>query len=81
MYSSELIRKMPNTPKQKILFVVYNEDMIKEAEQMIATIHSREYLWDHVTVTSFDKPFDRKGQDYSVYIDPMVFKYKQSWND
>lgn len=81
MKSSELIRKMPKNPQEKILFVVYNEDMIEEAKQMIAIIHSRDYLFDYVTVTSFERPFNRQGQNYSVYIDPMVFKYKNSWND
>jgi len=23
----------------------------------------------------------KENRDYEVYIDPMVFKYKHSWND
>lgn len=81
MYTTELIRKFPRSPQQPILFIVYNEAMVKEATQLIATIHGREYLFDHVTIASFEEPFDRRGVNYSVYIDPMVFKYKNSWND
>lgn len=81
MYSTELIRKFPVMPVDPILFVVYNEDHVKDAASYIAQIHGKSYLDDHVTIVPFNKPFDKNGKNYSVYIDPMVFKYKNSWND
>ena len=80
MYSTELIRKFPEAPTSPILFVVYNEDMVEDAMFYISTIHGEQYLNDHVTVV----PLNTKVEDhimYDVYIDPMVYKYKHSWND
>jgi hypothetical protein len=80
MYSTELIRKFPDIPEQPILYVVYNEQHIRDAETFIGMIHGEQYLKEHVTITTFNKPLT-KGRDFSVYIDPMVYKYKHSWND
>lgn len=81
MYSTELIKKFPVEPTQPILFVVYNETMVKEAEFLIGAIHGPQYLEEHVTVVPFDRPFDKGANNYMVYIDPTVFKYKHSWNN
>ncbi len=80
MYSTELIRKFPNTPDKPILYVVYNRQHIRNAEMFIGMIHGEDYLKEHVTIATLDKPF-KKDKDYSVYIDPTVFAYKNSWND
>lgn len=81
MYSTELIRKFPENPSDPVLYVVYNDEHINEAAFHIAMIHGTEYLDSHVKIVSFDKPFDKNGINYQVYIDPMVFKYKHSWNN
>lgn len=80
MYSTELIRKFPYEPTKPILYVVYNEQHVKEAELFIGMIHGEKFLEEHVTITTFGAPF-KKSRDYEVYIDPNVFKYKNSWND
>lgn len=80
MYSTEMIRKFPKKPTTDILFVVYNQDMIEDAETLIGVIHGFDYLDKYVTVV----PLNTKVEDhlnYDVYIDPMVYKYMHSWND
>jgi hypothetical protein len=80
MYSTELIRKFPDNPTRPILYVVYNEQHVNDAELFIGMIHGEEYMNEHVTIALFGKPFI-KDKDYDVYIDPMVFAYKNSWNN
>lgn len=80
MHSTELIRKFPAVPDRPILYVVYNQEHIRDAKIFIGMIHGDEYLNEHVTITTIDTPL-KKERDYSVYIDPMVFAYKNSWND
>lgn len=80
MYSTEMIRKFSVDPKTPILYVVYNEDMIDDAKELISIIHSPKYLEEHVTVV----PLNTKVEDhikYDVYIDPTVYKFMHSWND
>ena len=79
MYSTELIQKMPNKPKAPILYVVYNEAMMREAEALIGTIHGPEYL-ENVKVIPFDHKI-KNYRDYMIYIDPIVYTYKNSWNN
>lgn len=80
MYSTELIRKFPSTPTKPILYVVYSEHHVREAELFIGMIHGPEYLEEHVTIAPFSQPFV-KDRNYDVYIDPTVFAYKNSWNN
>lgn len=82
MYSTELIRKFPQDPFDPILYVVYNESMIPDAETLISIIHGEEYVNKYVRVVAFDTsmPAD-KSKKYQVYIDPLVYTYKHSWND
>ena len=80
MYSTELIRKLPDYPDQPILFVVYNDDMVDDAEFYIATLRGQDYLDKHVTVVPLNTKVD-DVRKYAVYIDPMVYKYQHSWND
>lgn len=80
MYSTELIRKFPMAPKSPILYVVYNEDMIDDARELISIIHGPEWLQENVTVV----PLNTKVEDhtmYDVYIDPTVYKFMHSWNN
>lgn len=81
MHSIELIRKFPITPTDPILFVVYNEDHIDTAAFNIVQAHGKSYLDHHVTIVPFDMPLERSDVNYQVYIDPMVFIYKNSWNN
>ena len=80
MYSTELIRKFPPIPEKPILYVVYNEQHIREAELFIGMIHGPEYLEEHVTIVPFGER-NVDSRNYSVYIDPTVYAYKNSWNN
>jgi len=79
MYSTELIRKFPDQPKRPLLFVVYNKDMVHDALTLIAATRGPEYL-ENVKVVPLNTKVENI-RDYDVYIDPMVYKYKHSWND
>lgn len=84
MKSTELIRKLPKEPEDPILYVVYDETHIEDAEFLIATIHGLEYLKEYVTVVTFKDPnesISSRISSYKVYIDPTVYLYKHSWND
>ena len=35
MYSTEMIRKFPEAPTKPILFVVYNDYMVEDAEEAL----------------------------------------------
>ena len=82
MYSTELIRKFPDNPKKPILYVVYNEDHILEAELFIGMIHGKDYL-KNVKIIPSDTDISTHSslRDYDVYIDPVVHTYKNSWNN
>ena len=80
MYSTELIKNFPKEPKNKIYYVVYNEEMIPEAKFLIEIIWGKEYLDDNVEVISSTK----QGNKYDInnlYIDPTVYLYRNSWNN
>lgn len=79
MYSTELIRKFPDDPQEPILYVVYNDNMKADAEAFITILRGKDYFTQHVTIKAFDEPYDR-DINYQIYIDPMVYVYKNSWN-
>jgi hypothetical protein len=73
-----MIRKFPVEPTRPILYVVYNNQMIPGAEQLIKNMCGTHYFEDYVTVVSkSNKVLDHNK--YDVYIDPMVHKYMHSW--
>lgn len=82
MYSTEIIRKFPERPEKPILYVVYNDRHIREAELFIGMIHGLEYLEENVTIVPFEGEHNiANTSGYTVYIDPTVFMYKNSWNN
>jgi len=82
MKSIDLIRKFPDKLTKPILYVVYDNSHIAEAEFQIESMHGKKYL-DNVKIvtlnTSTEDHYTTK--DYYVYIDPMVYTYKHSWNN
>lgn len=80
MYTTDLIRKFPEDPKSPILFVVYNENMVWQAEELIEMIHSPNYLEEHVTVVPLNTKVENHTK-YDVYIDPGVYKFMHSWSN
>ena len=75
-----MIRKFPAVPSKPLLFVVYNEDHVNDAEFYITMIHGFDYLDKYVKVVPLNTKVDDLDQR-DVYIDPTVYKYMHSWNN
>lgn len=65
----QAITSLPNTPRKRIFWVVYNHDMIKYTEDMIVEIKGRDYLEKYVTVVAKSDPSQDRTRG-SVYFDP-----------
>lgn len=65
----QAITSLPKTPRKRIFWVVYNHDMIKYTEDMIAGIKGREYLEKYVTVVAKNDP-SKDRTTGSIYFDP-----------
>jgi hypothetical protein len=65
----QAINSLPNNPRKHIYWIVYNHDMIKYTEDMIAEIKGKEYLSNHVTVVAKTDPSKDRTKG-SVYFDP-----------
>mgnify|MGYP006298966827 CR=1 FL=1 len=75
-------------PKSQIVYYVYEKNMVEATESLIAEIHGQEYLDRYVTVAAIGDgvPVEVKdayinASSFSAYFDPLVFKYKNSWNN
>ncbi len=66
------IERLPEDPDKKICWVVYNKDMIKFTENLIAEIRGKDYLKKHVKVVSIEK---KQGANNSIYLDPMLLDH------
>jgi hypothetical protein len=66
------IERLPEDPDKKIYWVVYNKDMIKYTEKLIAEIRGKDYLKKHVKVVSLEK---KQGANNSIYLDPMLLDH------
>lgn len=66
------IERLPENPDRKIYWVVYNKDMIKYTENLIAEIRGKDYLKQHVKVVSIEK---KQGANNSIYLDPMLLDH------
>lgn len=80
MHSTDLIRKFPENPERPILYVVYNDSMLFDAQVLIIATHGLEYFDEHVKVVPLNTKVDDHRR-YDVYMDPNVYKYMHSWND
>lgn len=49
--TTKLIKALPDDPKGNILWVVYNKDMVANAEKQIIEIKGQEYFDKYVKVT------------------------------
>jgi len=86
--SIKTIEKFPADPSAQIVYYVYEKNMIEATESLIEEIHGREYMDKYVTVASIgeDMPVSLKtsyfeANSINIYFDPLVFKYKNSWNN
>lgn len=65
----QAILNLPKTPRKRIYWIVYNHDMIKYTEDMIAEIKGEEYLKKYVTVVA-KSDLSKDRTTGSVYFDP-----------
>lgn len=63
------IRSLPDHPSKHIYWIVYNHDMVKYTEDMIAEIKGHDYLKANVTVVAKTDPSKDRSRG-SVYFDP-----------
>jgi hypothetical protein len=71
--SIETIEKFPVDPDGHILYIVYNKDMVRAAEELISEVHGKDYFDNFVSVTPIGgtlKP-SLEGKRCMVYFDPM----------
>lgn len=62
------IQNMPTTPKSKICWIVYNDDMVEYTKTMISDIKGKEYLDKYVIVVA--KGALAPKVPHTVYFDP-----------
>ena len=65
------IKSLPDHPKKKILWIVYNEDMVKYTEKLIAEIKGESYM-QYISVVSRQQSSKKQG---TVYFDPLLMDH------
>ena len=75
----EIIQRFPTTPPENscVVYVVYNNDMVEAAKNLIAEVLGKEYLAKHVHVTADVRtlPFELSSKMRIVYSDPALYDY------
>ena len=73
----EIIEKFPAKPTNNIIYVVYNDDMIRASEELIAEVHGMEYMQKYVLVTSNTNLPKEKfaASNCTIYFDPSLHDY------
>lgn len=75
-----IVKKFPRQPKNQIAYYVYDEKMIEPTKKIIREIHGEEYLNKYVVVSDINNN-SHITDTFSIYYDPLVFKYKNAWNN
>lgn len=65
------ITSLPASPAKHIYWIVYNQDMIKEAEDRIRSIKGSDYFDKYVTVVAKNDP-SKERTTGTVYFDPNL---------
>lgn len=65
----QAITNLPEHPRKRIFWIVYNHDMIKYTEDMIVEIKGQEYLDNYVSVVARTDPTKDRTKG-SIYFDP-----------
>lgn len=73
--SIEAIEKFPADPQAKIVYVVYNRDMVRATESLIAEVHGKQYRDEHVRVVPMGNNLSF-AEPCSIYFDPALHDYK-----
>lgn len=73
----ETIEKFPVDPDGHIIYLVYNEDMIRATESLIIEVHGEQYFNDNVYVAAFGSvlPDHLEGKRCILYFDPALHDY------
>lgn len=73
----ETIEKFPANPDGHIVYLVYNDDMIRATEDLICEIHGKQYFKDNVTVASVGGilPDFLEAKRCILYFDPALHDY------
>lgn len=86
--SVKTIEKFPADPQAQIVYYVYEKNMIEAAESLIVEVHGREYLDKYVTVSAIGdgipvalKEAYTNATSIAAYFDPLIFTYRNSWNN
>jgi hypothetical protein len=67
----QAISHLPDNPRKRIYWIVYNSDMIKYVETLIKEIKGQEYLDNNVTVVSKSDPSHDRAKG-TIYFDPSL---------
>lgn len=67
----QAIKLLPDNPPKKIYWIVYNQDMVKYTEKLIANIRGSEYLTKYVRVVAKGDSSTRRSKG-TVYFDPSL---------
>lgn len=71
----EAIRRLPDEPKHKVVWVTYNEDMKVCASTLIKLLKGEHYL-DHCLVVSREKfNIDDGDDDDVIYYSPDLYDH------
>lgn len=75
--SIETIKKFPINPDGHVVYVVYNEDVVRATEILITELHGQKYFDNHVDVTFIGGSIPEKlaGKRCILYFDPAVHEY------
>ena len=73
----ETIEKFPVEPDAHIIYMVYNNDMVRATEDLIREVHGKEYFNDNVTVSPIGGtlPAFLNGKRSMMYFDPSLHNY------
>jgi hypothetical protein len=71
------IEKFPIKPTAHIVYIVYNNNMIRAIEDLICEIHGKKYFNDNVTISTLGRslPTSLKGKRCIVYFDPLLYSH------
>ena len=73
----ETIEKFPVDPDAHIIYIVYNNDMVRATEDLIREVHGKQYFNENVTVSPIGGtlPNFLDGKRCMMYFDPALHSY------
>lgn len=71
-----LISSLPDCPKRKILWIVYNEDMVDYTKALIEEIKGPDFM-KYIKVVPRSRSSKESG---SIYFDPLLYDHLGNGN-